>query len=265
MKHLTIYLLALLLVYGCQPKKEAIDTTNSVEIELDENAAAEGFDLENSDPTAIKIADDVMTAMGGRKNWDATRYISWNFFDARKLYWDKMTGDVRIKYLKEDMEAIVNINSGEGMVKRNGEELTNVDSLQKYLTNAKSVWINDSYWLVMPFKLKDSGVTLRYIDVDTTMDGREAYLLDLKFANVGDTPQNYYQVWVDTETKFVSQWAFYREVAQPEPNFVMPWMDYKDFGGIKLSGNRGERQLTEIQVHESLPETLFKGFSPINI
>ena len=29
-------------------------------------------------------------------------------------------------------------------------------------------WINDLYWLVMPFKLKDSGVTLKCLGEDTT-------------------------------------------------------------------------------------------------
>ena len=252
-------------IAACSAKKEQQVDNSGEHVEVVENPAADGFNVDDSDFEAIKIADDVMSAMGGRKNWDDTRYLSWNFFDARKLYWDKQTGDVRIKYLRQDMEAIVNINSGEGRVMKDGQELVNADSLEKYLKRAKSVWINDSYWLVMPFKLKDSGVTLNYIDVDTTLDGKQAYLLSLKFDNVGDTPQNYYEVWVDTEEKLVSQWAYYREETQEEPNFVLPWAEYKEFGKIKLSGNRGERQLTEIQVHESFPETFFTDFSPINI
>ena len=265
MYRLSFYLLIIILATSCQSNNEKTKTTLDNEVALVENPAADGFNIEQSDPVAIKIADDVMMAQGGRKNWDDTRFISWNFFGARKLYWDKHTGDVRVKYLREDMEAIVNINTEKGRVMKGGEELTHSDSLNKYLTRAKNVWINDSYWLVMPFKLKDSGVTLSYIDEDTTMDGRQAYLLDLKFEGVGVTPQNYYQVWVDSETKLVSQWAYYREATQEEPNFVMPWKDYKDFGKIKLSGDRGERQVTEIQVHDSLPETFFTGFSPISI
>ncbi len=265
MKNLLLILVSLALFTGCDQGKNSSETTTVSEEELNKNPAAEGFNWERSNPQAIKIADDVMEAMGGRKNWDETRFISWNFFDVRKLWWDKWTGDVRVKYLRNDMEAMVNINTGKGRVVKDGEEMTNPDSLTLYLNRAKSAWINDSYWLVMPFKLKDSGVTLNYIDVDTTMDGRQAYLLDLKFEGVGDTPQNYYQVWVDTDSRLVSQWAFYREITQEEPNFVMPWKDYKDFGGIKLSGNRGERSLTEIQVHESLPDNFFQDFSTTNI
>ena len=39
------------------------------------NPHAEGFDLEGSDAKAIEIADAVMEKMGGRENWDNTRYL----------------------------------------------------------------------------------------------------------------------------------------------------------------------------------------------
>ncbi len=264
MKNLLILMLPLaVVVSGCSPNSKS--TKAGEDAEIVENLPAEGFDITNSSPEAIKIADDVMNAMGGRKNWDNLRCISWNFFGNRKLYWDKWTGDVRIKYLKEDREAIININTDQGRVMMKGEEITHPDSLNKYLRQAKGSWINDSYWLCMPFKLKDSGVTLEYIDSDTTQDGRDAYILSLRFKDVGFTPQNYYEIWVDSETKLVSQWAFYREESQDDPNFIMPWREYKDFNGVMLSGNRGARELTEIQRHDSFPETFFSDFSPIGI
>jgi len=264
MKNLLILLLPLAVaISGCSSNNES--NSSSDDQEFVENPPAEGFDVANSSPEAIKIADDVMNAMGGRKNWDNLRGISWNFFGSRKLYWDKWTGDVRIKYLREDREAIININTDEGRVMMNGEEITQPDSLKKYLRLAKGAWINDSYWLCMPFKLKDTGVTLAYIGSDTTQDGRDAYMLAMKFEDVGFTPENYYEIWVDTETKLVSQWAYYKEESQSDPNFIMPWAEYKDFNGVMLSGNRGERELTEIQNHDSFPETFFKDFSPISI
>ena len=57
----------------------------------------------------------------------------------------------------------MNIHSMKGKVKMGGEELSHPDSLSKYLEKGKNMWINDSYWLVMPYKLKDSGVTLKYV------------------------------------------------------------------------------------------------------
>ena len=49
----------------------------------EENHPAKGFNTAASDPKAIAIADQAMTAMGGRKNWDATRHITWRFFGFR--------------------------------------------------------------------------------------------------------------------------------------------------------------------------------------
>ena len=45
-----------------------------------DNPPAPGFNTADSDPKAIALADEVMAAMGGRANWDATRYITWRFF-----------------------------------------------------------------------------------------------------------------------------------------------------------------------------------------
>ena len=246
-----------------KPAEQTAEVTESEEMETYENYPAEGFDVDGSDFNAIVIADRVMKAMGGRKAWDETRYISWNFFGSRKLLWDKWTGDVRVEYLKSDLNIIVNIHDLSGKVQKDGEEMTNSDSLRKYLDIGKRRWINDSYWLVMPYKLKDSGVTLSFLEEDSTLAGKKSYLLELTFKDVGVTPQNYYEVWVDEETNLVSQWAFYRTHGQTEANFVMPWQDYKQYGKILLSGDRGKRHLTDIKVLESVPDHTFKTFDSV--
>jgi hypothetical protein len=231
--------------------------------EIVENPPAEGFNLEASDSKAIEIADSVMKAMGGRNAWDNTRYLRWNFFGSRRHYWDKWTGQVRIESLKEPLVVLMNINTGDGTVQKNGEAFYQEDSLKKYLELGKRWWVNDSYWLVMPFKLKDSGVTLSYVGVDTTMEGVEADKLQLTFDQVGFTPQNKYHVWVDREKNLVTQWAFFREANLEEPNFITPWNDYQRFNEILLSGDRGQREITEISVFNDLPESVFSEFEAV--
>ena len=122
------------------------------------NPPAAGFNAEGSDSRAIELADRVMARLGGRAAWDETRYLTWRFFGGRRHVWDKWTGDHRL----EDGELIVlsNLHDHHGRAWRSGEEILDPDSLAVVLDKAYANWINDSYWLVMPYKLKDSGVTL---------------------------------------------------------------------------------------------------------
>ncbi|CCH54552.1 hypothetical protein BN8_03734 [Fibrisoma limi BUZ 3] len=225
------------------------------------NPAAPGFDLAGSDPRAVQIADQVMNAMGGRKAWDNTHLIAWNFFGNRRLIWDKWSGNVRIDNLKDDQTVILNVNNDKGRVFRNGKEVEDPDSVAKYVKQGKGAWINDSYWLVMPFKLKDSGVTLKYVGEDKTADAKPADKLQLTFKGVGNTPDNKYYVWVDKQTHLVSQWAYFPKFTDETPRFTLPWADYQKRGKILLSGERGERDLTDIMVFTGLPGEVFTDFT----
>lgn len=222
------------------------------------NPPASGFNLDDSDAEAILIADDVMEAMGGYENWKETRYISWTFFGRRSLLWDKWTGNVRIEIPKTKEVILVNVNDSTGQAMLNGQVMTEKNSLQdKYLNKAITIWINDSYWLVMPFKLKDSGVTLKYKGIAKTLDSTTTKMLQLTFDNVGLTPEHKYNVYVDTTTNLVCQWDYFEDAANSEPRFTMPWKDYNQYGQIKLSGNRGGGMLTNIEVLEEVDSERF--------
>lgn len=221
------------------------------------NPAAEGFNEAESDAQAIALADEVMDAMGGREAWDNTHYVCWKFFGRDALIWDKWTGNVRIDR-PNGMTLIANINDETGKAFMNGTEITDADSVANLMQTAKSIWINHSYWLVMPFKLKDSGVTLKYVGEEATEDGRAADKLNLTFEAVGRTPQNMYDVWVDKETKLITQWAHYSNTTDEAPRFINPWADYQKHGEIMLSGSRGEgRNMEDIMVFEELPASVF--------
>ncbi len=228
-------------------------------------AQGQAFNEKDSDAKAIKIANDVMQAIGGKKNWDATHFIAWNFFGSRKLIWDKYTGNVRIENLKNDTKILVNINNSKGKVYKDGAELTQPDSLAKYLEEGRKIWINDSYWLLMPFKMQDPGVTLKYIGEDTTQKGTKADVVRLTYKGVGVTPNNAFNVWVSKQTKLVDQWAFYKEANQPKPGFVLTWEDYQTYGKIKLSSLRGERKISDLHVFNKLPESVFTSFTPVDL
>jgi len=143
----------------------------------------------------------------------------------------------------------MNTSSGSVMIK--GASLVGQDTVAYYLERAKNIWINDSYWLVMPYKLKDSGVTLKYVSRDTTALGQDGDKLSLTFEGVGVTPQNKYEVIVTDENRLVEEWRFYTNATDSIPRFTTPWGDYKKYGDIMLSGDRGRNSLSEIAVGSS--------------
>jgi hypothetical protein len=226
------------------------------------NPAASGFNETGSDPKAIAIADEVMNALGGRKAWDGTRYIQWNFFGRRTLLWDKKESMVRIEIPADSAVYLLDINKETGKIMRKGQEYTQLDSLKKFLTQAKSIWINDSYWLVMPYKLKDSGLTLKYKGEMNTQAGQAADVLELTFSGVGRTPENKYLVYVDKTSHLVVQWQYYAKYTDPQASMTTPWEDYQTQGKIKLSGGRGgNRKLSDIKVWDKVPGTAFTEFA----
>lgn len=236
--------------------------------ETEPNPPAEGFDLAGSDPEAIALADRVMARMGGRRAWDETRYIRWSFFGRRHHVWDKYTGNIRVEGVDRETEIpyliLMNIHTKEGRAWESGEEVADPGRLAELLDRGEAVWINDSYWLVMPYKLKDSGVTLRYLGEGSMEDGRSADVLELTFAGVGRTPDNKYHVWVARDTSLVEQWAYYRNFTDPEPGFIGPWRNWKRYGRILLSDNRGERGHTNLAVYDELPASVFASPEPVD-
>jgi len=228
-----------------------------------DNPPLPGFDLAGSDAKAVQIADEVMKALGGRQAWDQTRYLTWNFFGRRTHVWDKHSGDLR--YENEDTITLMNLNTRKGRVWKGGEEIEDPAALDKALYDAESAWINDSYWVFMPYKLKDSGVTLKYLGKGKTEAGDAADVLELTFEAVGRTPQNKYHVFADEGTRLVTQWNYYPDASDPEPAFKIPWLDWERHGRILLSANRGERKHQDVAVLDSVPDSLFQNPAAVDL
>lgn len=257
MKPILSLLTALSILLSFSACQTETTTNNTL---LDTNPAAEGFRAELSDSTAIALADTVMKRMGGREAWDDTRYLRWTFFGRRTLLWDKREKRVRIDIPADSTVFLLDLETKTGKAMVNGEEVTDAAKLDTLMDQAESIWINDSYWLVMPYKLKDSGVALQYMGQDTTADGTIADVLQLTFAEVGNTPQNKYLVYIDREERLISQWAYFPTADADAPAIVTPWKGYRPYNDILLSDDRGRGKLTDIGVYTEVPEEAFSRF-----
>jgi len=223
------------------------------------NPPMEGFNMDDSDPRAIEIADQVMEKMGGRAAWEQARHLSWTLFGEDHV-WDKWTG--RFRWQGDSTVVLMNIHTMEGSAFINGNEIVSTD---EHLASAHRDWINAGYWLMMPYKLKDSGVTLGYKGEELMANGKEAYVLTLRFDGVGITPNNGYDVYVGKEQNLVQQWSFYANAEADEPNFTRTWEGYKSYDGVMLADTRTDvkdesniRTITNLGVYSDLPDSVFE-------
>jgi len=260
MKRLSASFLLLLLCFALQ--------TPAAARQADENPPMEGFNLKGSDARAIALADAVMKSMGGRAAWDATRYLSWTFGRDDQV-WDKWTGDFR--YQHEDMVVLMNVNTQKGRAWKGGAEISDPAALKEQLEGAYRGWVNSGYWFLMPYKLKDSGVTLTYLGERAMADGRVAEVLQLTFEGVGLTPQNKYEVFVDKQTMLVGQWSYFQSATDAEPGFTRPWRNWKRYGNVMLSNDRGEGRngeafiLPNVGAYDTLPKGIFTDPAPLDL
>ena len=193
-----------------------------------------------SDPKAVKLADDVMKALGGKQKWDALPGLRWTFGSSvndtvrssRHHSWNKHTGWHRIEGKTRAGDTYVflhNLNTGEGKAWMNGNPIEG-DSLQKLLKRANSLWINDTYWMLMPYKLRDPGVTLAMAG-DSTAGGVTWDRLALSFENVGDTPGDHYWVYVNRASHRVERWDMVLQSDQPPPRSYS-WEGWEQHDGL---------------------------------
>ncbi|GAA4391387.1 hypothetical protein [Hymenobacter koreensis] len=228
--------------------------------------AAEGFDQANSDARAIALADKVMEQMGGYQAWQGTRLLGWDFLDGSYQLWDKQTGDFR--WQKGDLVGIYNLNTKQGRAYKAGEDISATPDGEKLLSRMYPIWVNNSWWLLMPFKLKDSGVTLTYKGTGTLMDGTTpAEVLHMTFKNVGVTPDNRYEVLVNPKTNLVEEWAYFPKATDAQPAFRRRWAEYRRYGNIMLASDRSDgkdaRRIDNIAALATVPAGLMDSKTPV--
>lgn len=217
----------------------------------------------SSDPKAIALANKVIKNMGGAKAWNNTRYLAWGWRNQYHV-WDKFENNFR--WEKDSLIVIGNLDTRQGKAYSKGKDISETDAGKKLIENLYPVWANNSYWFIMPFKLRDNGVTLKYKGPGETKAGEQADLLELTFTEVGVTPQNRYIVAVDKKTGLITEWSFFRNYTDQKPGFTLAWTDYRTYGKIKLSSGRGEdpkMAITHIAVPSQVPENVFNSPQPI--
>jgi len=185
-----------------------------------------------ADTVAMRVYD----ASGGPAAWEALPFLGFNFSVMRqnergrvfRHFWDRRTGAYRAELpgpANEPYVALFNVDTREGRVYWQGTELDTVET-PKMLDEAYRRYINDTYWLLLPFKLFDPGVNRTYVpdSSDASFD-----VVHLSFGNVGLTPGDQYWLYVDKETGRLARWTYVLESYGPDtPPRSFVWEDYEE-------------------------------------
>ena len=222
-------------------------------------------------PSAQAVADHVMKALGGKQAWDNTHYLHFTFAGRRTHWWDKWTGRYRVEgQNKEGKKYVVleNINTKEGTAYLDGQKVEG-DQAKQLLEAAYGAWVNDTYWLLMPYKIQDPGVKLSYAGQET-VDGKTYDKLALSFEHVGLTPGDRYTAYINRDTGLMDRWAFIlQDMPQDGPPMVWLWEGWQKYGNIMLAPHRShvgddrKLELTDIAVSDQLPDSVFTSPEPV--
>jgi hypothetical protein len=219
---------------------------------------------------AAAIADEVMKALGGQEAWNATRYLRFDFgserdgvLQVRSHTWDKHTGRYRLEGKNREGKPFVtlmDLNSRQGSAWLEGNKLSGEDE-KKQLEQAYGAWVNDTYWLLMPYKLKDPGVILS--DAGEKTEAGVTYdVIGLSFEGVGLTPKDRYWVYVNRNTRLVDRWDFVLK-GEDKPPTTFTWQGWTKKGAIMLAGERvnakDNRRLLfpVLETPASIPDSVF--------
>ena len=219
-----------------------------------ERVSRDATDAAASPPdSADLLADAVMEASGGREMWDKTRFIRFRWLVERdgeivadrRHSWDRYGGNYRLEFERDGQHtlALFDVNS----IKHEDRPMAGdvwVDGLKldgsardSALERSYAMFINDTYWLLMPLKWKDPGVHLAYEGSKRLSDGRRYPTVHLTYDEGLGVTEDEFWGFVDPETGLMAAWQYHLE-GREEKGEVVWWRDWQQVGPLRLAMDR---------------------------
>jgi hypothetical protein len=204
-----------------------------------------GHAAEKRDPAAVAVAQHTLEAMGGAKSFEALRTLRFDFVVERegkemariRHVWDRWDGRYRVEGRNKEGKPTLTLfnvqKRGEGRAWVDGKELAG-EELKAALERGYGRFINDTYWLLMPAKMLDPGVSLAS-EGTTTVDGKTYDVVKLTFDGVGMTPQDTYWAYVSKDTGLMERWDMVLTGQDAKDRSTFMWEDWRPIGAVRLS------------------------------
>ncbi|WP_308990569.1 hypothetical protein QLS71_003700 [Mariniflexile litorale] len=166
--------------------------------------------------TELSTAEKIANAHGF-ENWKNVSKIAFNFNQKRSWEWNPKTNVIT---LITDNDTIV----------------YNRKSIDSISENADKGFINDKFWLLIPFQLVwDIGKTISEpVKTEAPISKIEMNKITLLYSNEeGYTPGDAYDIYY-SDDYIIKEWAF-RKGNKLEAGLVNTFENYQDFNGIKIA------------------------------
>ncbi len=177
---------------------------------------------------AEELADEMLEALN-KEGFDSLEYIAFTYRGEHHYQWDRKNNQVTVKW--ESQEISLDLNQG-------------MDSFNLLELKAYKYFINDSFWLIAPFKVRDKGVIRSTVEVD---DGRG---LLITYSTGGLTPGDSY-LWIMDERGFPVAWRLWTSNI-PIGGLKLSWEGWTEMNGVWFStvhkGKLAEVPVTNLSV-----------------
>jgi hypothetical protein len=181
---------------------------------------------EESSAKEPPLATELWKASGG-ENWGKVKEIHFTFavdqagnrlFTAQHA-WNVAAGTDTVKWKdKQGKDHDVTVKLGDPPQEGEGKD-------------AYARWVNDSYWLLAPLKIRDPGVKVEATG-PKDLNGASVETIQLSFGNVGLTPSDRYVFYIDPQTKLPRAWDY---IPQTGEGLQATWEKFQNFGGLNLA------------------------------
>lgn len=185
------------------------------------------------------LARRMIDGLGGASAFEQLRYVAFAFvpkkggeaLSRREHAWDPGAGQARVRWQKDgkDITAWLTLSDKRGVVVVDGARVSDERARRGYLEDAYAAWVNDTYWLISPYKAFDPGVHRAAIDrkLRTSFDD-----------GVGLTPGDVYLYDFDDEGRLAG-WSW---LLQSGRTGSFRFEDPRRLAGVTFFGRKVSRQ-----------------------
>ncbi len=181
------------------------------------------------------VAEKIANAHG-YENWNDVSEISFTFFGKRSWTWQPKSNDITL-------------------ITKNDTITYNRMHIDSTVTKFDRGFINDKFWLLIPFQLVwDKGTTISEpIEAEAPINKALMNKITLVYSSEGGyTPGDAYDIYFDNDY-IIREWAF-RKGNKPEAGLINTFENYQDYNGIKMASGHKKAEgdwnltLTDIKV-----------------